>query len=315
MGLAAQGEAPIWPPPDGVPFKPRGDVILAGTAYAPRGGLVRSMDVSLRVGKLQKTLRVVGDRKWWYPSKLALVPGATDPEPFTTMPLTYARAYGGTDEVSASWYPENPTGRGFIGRKTRDAIHGKPLPNIEDPADSVTSWDSRPKLPAGFDFYGEGWLPRRKYAGTYDAKWQKERPDRLPADFSPAFFNAAHPDLQVEGYLRGDEDVELRGVTPDGLVKFRLPGVRPKITVLKWTEDPDAWVDRNSTPDRAMGLADVPTREEVVPAHLDTLVFLPDQGIYHEVFRGVCALNSLERAEVAEIRVEEELIAPMRSRE
>ena len=52
-------------------------------------------------------------------------------------------------------------------------------------------------------------MPRVSYAGTYDEQYQKERAPDPPLDFSYAFYNGAHPDLQVEGYLRGDEEVEL----------------------------------------------------------------------------------------------------------
>ena len=40
-----------------------------------------------------------------------------------------------------------------------------------------------------------------------------------------------------------------------------------------------------------------------VPAVLDTLVFIPDEGIFYEVFRGVCSLTNLDVPEVARIRI------------
>jgi len=47
------------------------------------------------------------------------------------------------------------------------------------------------------------------YAGTYGEKHMKEQHFLLPVDFSYRFFTCAQPDLQVEGYLRGDEKVDL----------------------------------------------------------------------------------------------------------
>ena len=286
------------------PFKPKADVVLLGTAYAPGGKAVKGMEVSLRVGRVQKKLRVMGDRRWRFGS-FSMLPTPSDPEPFTTMPLTYDRAFGGIDAASAAWYPENPTGRGFIGAKTKEAIHDRLLPNIEDAAAPVTSWDSRPKLPAGFDFCGRGWLPRRKHAGTYDEKHEKERAPKLPLDFSYALFNGAHPDLQVEGYLKGDEEVELRGVTPEGVVRFRLPGIRPKITVARWAVDPMRWIEEKMAAGQSVTLDQAPVTEEQATPVLDTLVLLPDEGIFYEVFRAVVPLKALDSLEIARIRVEE----------
>ena len=49
---------------DVAPFKPRADIILVGKAYAPHGEPVHVLDVSLRVGQVKKTIRVIGDRRW-----------------------------------------------------------------------------------------------------------------------------------------------------------------------------------------------------------------------------------------------------------
>ncbi len=46
-----------------------------------------------------------------------------------------------------------------------------------------------------------------------------------------------------------------------------------------------------------------PTEEEPVPLILDSVAFIPDEGIFYEVFRGVCALSSLDSLEVARITI------------
>src|SRR5262245_752180 len=51
---------------DRAPFKPRTDVALIGRAHAPRGRPVTQVDVTLRVGRLEKTIRVFGNRQWWF---------------------------------------------------------------------------------------------------------------------------------------------------------------------------------------------------------------------------------------------------------
>jgi len=218
------------------------------------------------------------------------------------MDIVYERAFGGIDEAAAYFCRENPIGRGFIGKKSRVSVHGKPLPNLEDPQNLICSWDSRPR-PVGFGFYGRGWMPRLRYAGTYDEKHQKERAPALPVDFSYAFYNGAHRDLQVEGDLRGDETVELHHLSLEPHLRFQLPGVRPKITVTKWAVPPDQWVEQNTTENHVATLDEVPTVDEAVPAVLDTLVLVPEESVFYEVFRGVCILTSLDSLEVAQVRL------------
>ena len=192
---------------DMVPFKPRADIVLIGKAYTPEAKPLKQLDVSLAIGRLKKTIRVFGDRNWRFPTRLGLVPLKSRPTPFVTMDLVYERAFGGVYDGPGFYCKENLIGTGYIGKKRKAAIHNKRFPNLEDPDNSIRSWRSKPK-PVGFGFYGRGWHPRAKYAGTYDEKYQKERAPSVPLDFSYAFYNAAHPDLQVKGYLRGDEDVE-----------------------------------------------------------------------------------------------------------
>jgi hypothetical protein len=287
---------------DMVPLKPRADVALIGQAHAPHRRPVTQLDVSIRVGRLQKTIRVFGDREWWFPTKLALIPLISRPQPFVSMDLVYELSFGGIDTAAAQYCKENLVGKGFIGKKTKASLHGRPLPNLEDPDHLIRSWKSRPK-PVGFGFYDRGWMPRARYAGTYDERYRKERAPALPADFSYAIYNGAHPDLQVEGYLQGDEEVELVHVSPEARLHFHLPGMRPKVTVAKWAVPPEEWLEQNSREDRAVSVDDVPTIEEAVPVVLDTLVFIPDERIFYEVFRGVCPLTNLETPEVACVKI------------
>lgn len=287
---------------DMVPFKPRADVVLIGRARAPGSQPVTQLDVSLRVGRLEKTIRVFGDRQWWFPTRLAFVPLISPPHFFLTMDLIYERAFGGIDAAAARYCKENLIGTGFIGKKSKKSIHKKLLPNLEDPAHLIRWWRSHPR-PVGFGFYGRGWVPRIGYAGTYDEQYRKERAPALPLDFSSAFYNGAHPDLQVEGYLRGDEEIELRNVSPEPTLHFWLPGVQPKITMTKWTVSPEEWIEQHATEAREVSIKDVPTIAESVPTVLDTLVFIPDEEILYQVFRGVCSLNSLDVPEVAQVKI------------
>src|SRR6266568_7657045 len=70
--------------------KPATDVLLLGTAYAPRGRPTTQMDVSLTAGPVRKTVRVFGDRLW---ERTRVAHAMSRPEPFETMPLVWERAY------------------------------------------------------------------------------------------------------------------------------------------------------------------------------------------------------------------------------
>jgi hypothetical protein len=204
--------------------KPATDVVLIGHAHAPARHAV-AVDVALQVGPLARALRVSGDRVW---AKRFFGSAPTDPAPFEKIPLVYERAYGGWD-LSAEdprrhgFHPGNPVGVGYRGKGARFE-EGAPLPNIEDPAAMLTSYQGR-SWPAGFGFTCPHWEPRSLLAGTYDDAWMRSRMPLLPRDFDRRFFNAASPGLVAPGCLRGDEPVLVYGAAPEGQLSFRLPGV------------------------------------------------------------------------------------------
>jgi hypothetical protein len=66
---------------------------------------------------------------------------------------------------------------------------------------------------------------RRRYAGTYDAHWQKKHCPLPPKDFDLRFFNAAAPELVATGYLRGGERVRLVNLSPQRVCEFSLPAL------------------------------------------------------------------------------------------
>jgi hypothetical protein len=205
------------------------DVILQGHAYTPREQLNTEVDVTLKVVNINKTLRVIGDRIW-QDSLLGLK--MSKPKPFTKMPLTYERAFGGTDQTSENpkhhgWEPRNPVGSGFATRM--EHLVGKPAPNIEDPKSLIRNWKDRPR-PLAFGPIAGHWSPRIKFAGTYDEKWKKERLPLLPEDFDERFYQCAPEDQQVPGFLKGGELVELHNFTPSGFLWFRLPCARLSFT-------------------------------------------------------------------------------------
>ncbi len=251
--------------------KPTTDVALVGSARAPGGRPVAELDVALRVGPVQKEIRVVGDRTW---TGSLFGSSTTAAEPFETMPLVWERAFGGVHLTDAeagtgTEVPENPVGRGFRGKRRRGALKGEAAPNLLDPKD--------PKLPACFGFVAAGWEPRRSHAGTYDAAWQKSRAPYLPADFDARFFNAASPDLVCPEPLRGGEPVSLTNLSPHGEIRFRLPTVVLDVSV------------------------SVSGRAETLEPRLETVLLEPDDERMSLVWRSAlaCDKEALAIEEVA----------------
>lgn len=242
----------IKSPSDVSLLKPGTDVLLMGQAYAPGGRPTTWMDVGLAVGPVRKAIRVFGNRQWRTGTR-EVTYSISEPEPFEVMPLVWERAFGGVDPTLKPVRGEvrNPVGTGYRASDVGESIVGLPLPNLEDPATPITSWNQTPQ-PVCFAPICPHWEPRRSYAGTYDEEWQKHRAPYLPEDFDPRFLQLAPPGLIVPGYLKGGEPVELHGVTSSGLVRFRLPSVTLKVTYL---------LD-GTAEDR--------------PAHLDTVVIEPD---------------------------------------
>jgi hypothetical protein len=191
------------------------DVILHAHAYAPGGRAASSVDVSWSVGPLSKRLRIFGDRVWrkdWS----TLEPD--EPQPFTSIPIRYERAWGGPVRNREAFDPFNPVGVGT------DASLDAPVPNVESPDNPIRS-SLHPGPPAGFGPIPFGWQPRVKLAGTYDEAWRNERRPLVPNDFEDGYFRCAPADQQVNGFLQGGEEVTLRNLTPDGLLRFELPRV------------------------------------------------------------------------------------------
>lgn len=234
--LGEPGQSSLRYESDLVRTKVGTDILLHGHAYASRAQ--RSIDVHLKVGKLEKHLRVFGDRVW----KKGLLWGVkiSRPKPFERMPITYERAFGGADQKHPKpkrrgWEPRNPIGTGFAMRAKH--LVGQAVPNVEHPKRLISSWKHKPQ-PAGFGPIPGGWAPRVALAGTYDEEWELERQPLLPEDFDDHFFHCAPEDQRTSQHLKGGEPVELRNLTPGGHLKFELPKVALRFTTHFQTGDP-----------------------------------------------------------------------------
>lgn len=176
------------------PVKLSTDVVVMGKVHAPKGVPTRRMRASVKVGSHEKVIEVFGDRTVApYGDTISF----TDPALFTSMDLTYARAYGGIDRSvplpqvtqiedlldligreltkrHPGMYPRNPSGTGYAVTGVAASLEGLRLPNFEDPARLLTpdslvvgkpqDWWKMP-LPQGFGWFASGNYPRSLFLG------------------------------------------------------------------------------------------------------------------------------------------------------
>ena len=200
--------------------KPTTDVLINGTAYAPGGRPSSKFMVGARIGKIQKAIRVRGNRVW---NEGPFGPAASSAEPVTELAITYERAYGGYDQSDPD--PEkqqmdsrNPVGCG-VATKPEHLI-GQAVPNFDYPNGNLEK-----DGPAGFGALASHWTPRRELTGTYDEAWQQNRLPLLPEDWDPHSLLCSPVDQRPETYLLGGEPVDLVNLTPGGRLSFVLPRV------------------------------------------------------------------------------------------
>jgi hypothetical protein len=205
--------------------KPGTDLLVLGSAHAPRGRPAAAVPVVLRIGALEKQLVVHGNRVY-FEGGTGLT--TTSAQPFVEQPIQYELAFGGgdtshPDPARHSIDERNPVGRGFPERAA--LWKNKPAHCIEYPSGSPAS-----KGPAGFGPIDRAWLPRRTLAGTYDAKWVESKKPLLPDDYDPRFGLCAPADQRTAAPLAGGERVGVLNMTPEGTLVFELPRVPLRLT-------------------------------------------------------------------------------------
>ena len=260
-------ERSLYAPSDLVPRKPRPEVLLVGSAYAPRGEEVRSLLSRLVVGTIDKSIEVVVARTLMRDGAIR------EGVPWARMPLRYERAAGGGD----SW---NPVGMGV---ESVDR-HGRcSLPNLQQPGLSAAGVHEVIE-PTGFGPIAPRWALRRDKLGERapdegDRRWDGEV---LGPDFDADYFQTAPLDQLIDE-LHADEAIVLENLHPDhpDLVT-RLPGVRPVVRV----EAPD-----------------LPAWELALVA--DTLWIDTDRSICTLTWRGQIPLQERDPALVVRIGLEE----------
>ncbi len=242
-------------PLDEVLPKQRAEVLVCGRAYPPGGRPQIACQVRVRLGTVDKTLRVVGDRHWERGAPSAA-------QPFTEMPITYAQAFGGAD------FALNPLGKGAAPVNTpAGPVH--PLPNVEDPRQLVQTLKDKP-APAGLLPYDVGSPQRISKAGTYDDRWLKTRFPGFADDLQQSYFNTAPEDQWLPGYLQGGERFLLENLHPS---QPRIEGELPRLVARAFI---------NQRTDRGEQLQELTTR-------LDTVWLFP------HALRGVLLFRALAK--------------------
>lgn len=267
---------------DFIPYKPRADFAVIGTAHPPPGRDAGVFTASVTVGPLRKDAAVFGPRKWVPQmfSKRAL-PGPAGPA--TAVPLRYTQAWGRPDSAL------NPIGLG---------PHAADVPRLEpEPPDPNRNYRHDPE-PVAFGPIPAAWPFRQARVGTYSKQWEATRWPWLPLDFDWSHYNATAPDQWFDGYLRGDEPLVLLNMhATQPLYESRLPGVRARLFLEQLTD-----------------LRDEAVEFLEVPLDLDTLWIDMDKEQMVLVWRGRAAVLSKKLKDVKHLMfLIEPLDAPPRS--
>lgn len=196
------------------------EVLVSGHAYPHDSKQPGACGVRLKVGDIDKSLLVFGDR-YWIDGK------ATAPQPFERMRLDWHRAYGGPDVA------DNPLG---IGARDEDinGVRTRRLPNIEHPVQRISA-PGQKVAPAGFGALPVEWPQRAVHMGRdYGQEWLEHDFPGFARDMDWRFFNAAPPDQwgPANTELAGGTDYALWNLHPEQpLLRGQLPHWRARCFV------------------------------------------------------------------------------------
>ncbi len=227
--------------------KQKGEVLANGRCFTPKGAPLQGSSVRIKIGSVDKTLYVFGDRVWEWHGAMSL------PEPFTEMPIAWAHAFGGDGE------PKNPLGRGMPSKT------GGPnrLPNVEDPKHLIKSRGDRP-TPASFDAVDLQWPQRWSKIGSYDMAWVEKYAPGFAPDIDLSMFNTAPDDQQIEGFWKGDEAFSIENMHPSiARIEGRLPNIKTRCFITRKKEGGEELEELTTQLDTVRF---IPHRERVVVA-------------------------------------------------
>jgi len=222
----APGESAMRYGDDFARHKARCDLLFDACIHTPNQRPLTYLEAQVRIDDWHKAVGVTGNRHWRQKGS-SLTPSA--PEPFTTLPLHYGHAYGGTRHYQKGEQPlceahlHNLAGIGWGGPNTWRNLAGEPIANLHAPDQPINKPDDDVLMPTALGAIARHWLLRRQYAGTYDDAWRRDTAPFLPQDFDEQFFQCAPLDQQIP-YPTGGEKVTLTNLLPQHpSLSFTLP--------------------------------------------------------------------------------------------
>lgn len=225
-------------------FRKQGtDLLVFGSARAPRGEAVTWTRVAVECGQIRYEAIVFGDRVWQATGAGYV---ATAPAPFTEMPLTNDRAFGGEariDDSTVVQHPVNPEGRGYL--FLEEDVEGTPLPNVEHPERRISSWRDHPPPRC---FY-------KPLGASMDDDDAGSPEDQIVA-MATAGLNQTVPELVAPSEHALGDTIRLSGLSEEGDVVFPTP---PK-----------------AGPVAHVGVGDLRSR---FPSRLATIIVLPAERV------------------------------------
>jgi uncharacterized protein YjbI with pentapeptide repeats len=249
--------------------KDRGEMLVAGSFYAPEGQSVDAGQVSVSLGDVEKQLLIYPPRYW--AKLLGAGVGIVTEGQVSQVPISYSLAYGGEG------YAENPVG---VGHKPVMTDTGEKhfLPQIEYKNRPVTSPGGRYR-PAGLGRVDQMWEPRLSMAGTYDEAYLSNRFPGLADDVDWRFFNEAAADQQINGFWSGFETYRIENMHPgQPVITGTLPAIQGRIFINRQTDSGIEFME--------------------IPARLETVWFFPDADMGVMIYRGTTEIATNDASDV-----------------
>ncbi|MGL1932064.1 MAG: pentapeptide repeat-containing protein [Desulfotalea sp.] len=281
------GDQPIID--QGVP-KPRGEFLVTGSCFAPRGEFRPASEVAVQVGGVEKRINVFGPRYW----KDGLISQA---ELFAEMPVSWDNSFGGKE------FSRNPLGKGIDKVELASGNTFVPLPNLEYPNQQIGSPDQIAE-PAGFGPIDTMWPQRFSKNGTYDEKWKSERWPYFPDDMNYEFFNMASEDQFLDSFYQGGESVIIKNMHPDlPIIESSLPTQRMRCFV---TLDPTFKPHKFPVADLPSAKVNETDMFHEVETRLETAWFFPSVMRGLLIYRGMIEIKDEDRGDVLRVLIRDE---------
>ncbi|WP_027184102.1 DUF2169 family type VI secretion system accessory protein [Desulfovibrio inopinatus] len=253
------GEALDWSFP-----KPEAEYLVYGSCHLQTPA--SAAEVQVKVAEKTKTLEVWGKRAW-------LGTRPSDPEPFSSMPLTWEKAYGGPH------YPENPVG---MGHDTEGNI-GYALPHIQ-PVGKAFRPVAQSWAQDGFRALSPGWPQRTRFFGPFDQEWLLHRWPYYPHGSSMQYCMTAPEDQWMGRFFDGDERFALSNMHAEKpLIESSFPEIRVRLFLNRVIEDKESFSER--------------------PCKADTLWLFPDHEMGIVAYRNLTLVHDEEVSDVRHVFV------------